>query len=178
MIISEQQREENFQEYKRLLNDSNYYDVSFDEQSGGVSAIHKEHQFDKNTGPFGYKRGLYENESVRVLMRNGYSIILGPELSSGAEVCKTFDGYLDGLPVEIKAIESNGRWAIRTKIEKADKQGALIIILFFPKNELFSETRVIQGWVDCITSGHLINNDIQILCIVGDRIIKMEKPSW
>ncbi len=178
MIISDQQREENYQEYQRLLKDPNYYDVSFDEQSGGVSAIHKDHQFDKNVGPFGYKRGLYEKESARVLMQNGNSIILGPELSSGTEVCKTFDGYLDGLPAEIKAIESSGRWAIRTKIEKADKQGALIVILFFPNNELFSETRVIQGWEDCITSGQLINNDIQILCIVGDRVIKMEKPSW
>ena len=178
MIISDQQREENFQEYQRLLNDPNYYDVTFDEQSGGVSAVHKDHQFDKNTGPFGYKRDFYEKESVRVLMKNGHSIILEPELSSGTEVCKTFDGILDGLPAEIKAIESNGRWAIRTKIEKAEKQGALIVILFFPMNELFSETRVVQGIKDYMTSGHLVNNDIQILCIVCDRIIKMEKPSW
>lgn len=178
MIISDQQREENYQEYLRLLKDPNYYDVTFDNQSGGVSAIHKEHQFDKSAGPFGYARGLYEKESVRVLMQNGHSIILGPELSSGAEVCKTFDGYLDGLPAEIKAIESNGRWATRTKIEKADRQGALMIILYFPKNELFTESRVIQGWLDCITSNPLINNDIQILCIVDDRVIKMEKPSW
>lgn len=178
MIISDQQREENYQEYLRLLKDPNYYDVIFDEQSGGVSAIHKDHQFDKSAGPFGYKRGFYEVESVRILMHHSHIIVLGPELSSGAKVYKSFDGYLDGIPAEIKAIESNGRWAIRTKIEKADKQGALIVILFFPKNEFFSESRVLQGWKDCITSGHLINNDIQILCIVGSRLIEMEKPSW
>ena len=56
MIVSDQQRDENFQEYLRLLNDSNYYDVTFDEKSGGVSAIHKDHQFDKKIGPFGIKR--------------------------------------------------------------------------------------------------------------------------
>ncbi len=44
MIVSDQQRDENFQEYLRLLNDPNYYDVTFDEKSGGVSAIHKDHQ--------------------------------------------------------------------------------------------------------------------------------------
>ena len=57
MIVSDQQREENFQEYQRLLKDPNYYDVSFDEQSGGVSAVHHEHQFDSQTGAFGIKKG-------------------------------------------------------------------------------------------------------------------------
>ena len=82
MIVSDQQRDENFQEYLRLLNDSNYYDVTFDEKSGGVSAIHKDHQFDKKIGPFGIKRGIYEIKTINALMRLGYSIILEPELSS------------------------------------------------------------------------------------------------
>ena len=30
MILSDQQREENFQEYLRLRQDPNYYDVTFD----------------------------------------------------------------------------------------------------------------------------------------------------
>ena len=51
MIISDQEREENFQEYLRLSKDPNYYDVTFDEQSGGISAIHKDHRFDKQRGP-------------------------------------------------------------------------------------------------------------------------------
>ena len=71
MIISGEQREENFQEYLRLLKDPDYYDVYFDEQSGGVSAIHIEHQFDKSIGPFNIKRGLYELMSVNALVRVG-----------------------------------------------------------------------------------------------------------
>ena len=178
MIVSDQQREENYQEYLRLLKDPDYYDVTFDDQSGGISAVHKDHQFDKSIGPFGYKRGLYEKDSVKVLMHTGHSIILGPELSSGTEVCKSFDGYLDGISTEIKAIESDGRWAIRTKIVKAHKQGAQIVILYFPKSELFSQSRVIQGWEDFIASNSPINHDIQVACIVGDRVIAIEKPSW
>ena len=61
MIVSDQQREENFQEYLRLLNNPDYVDVTFDEQSGGVSAIHLDHKFDKQMGPFGRRRGDYEN---------------------------------------------------------------------------------------------------------------------
>ena len=44
MINCDEQREENFQEYLRLLSDPNYVDVCFDEQSGGVSAVHREHK--------------------------------------------------------------------------------------------------------------------------------------
>ena len=72
MIISDQQREENFQEYQRLLNDPNYYDVSFDEQSGGVSAIHRDHKFDSVLGAFGIKVGEYEKFVVNALRQRGH----------------------------------------------------------------------------------------------------------
>ena len=152
MIISDQQREENFQEYLRLLQDPNYTDVTFDEKSGGVSAVHLDHQFDKSIGPFGYKRGEYELNSVAILRRRGHYIVLESELSSGAVVCKNFDGYLDGSRVEIKTVESDGRWAVMTKIIKAKKQGAQMIILYFPQRELYSLRRVTQGLEDISTS--------------------------
>ena len=177
MIVSDQQRDENFQEYLRLLNDSNYYDVTFDEKSGGVSAIHKDHQFDKKIGPFGIKRGIYEIKTINALMRLGYSIILEPELSSGSTVCKSFDGYLNGLSTEIKAIESDGRWAIRTKLSKAHKQGATIVVLFFPDKNLFSKERVIQGWKDFETSSNSVGY-LSLLCVVEEAVIEIEKPSW
>lgn len=98
MIISDDQREENFQEYLRLLQDPDYVDICFDGQS------------------------------------------------------ECFDGFLDGICAEIKAIESNGRWSIRTKISKANKQGAQTIILYFPEESLFSESRVKQGWIRRISA--------------------------
>lgn len=177
MINCDEQREENFQEYLRLLSDPNYVDVCFDEQSGGVSAVHREHQFDKSIGPFGYRRGLYELDAVNVLRQSGHSIILEPEFSSGETVNKCFDGFLDGICAEIKAIESNGRWSIRTKISKANKQGAQTIILYFPEESLFSESRVKQGWID-FTSSQVDETNLRVLCVVGEKVIEIEKPSW
>ena len=177
MMISDEQREENFQEYLRLLKDPDYYDVYFDEQSGGVSAIHKEHQFDKSIGPFNIKRGLYELMSVNALVRTGHCFILGPELSTGLDVCKASDGLLDGISAEIKAVESCGRWAIRTKLMKARKQGAAIVILYFHKRYLFSYDRVRQGWKEYIDA--LSENDnIGLICVVEKNVIVIEKPSW
>ena len=59
MIVSDEQREENFQEYLRLLHDPNYVDVTFDQESGGVSAVHREHKFDSDIGAFGIRKGDY-----------------------------------------------------------------------------------------------------------------------
>jgi hypothetical protein len=60
----ESRREENYQEYLRLKQNPDYYDVTFDVQSGGVSAIHKDHCFDKTMGPFGIRRGKYETRTM------------------------------------------------------------------------------------------------------------------
>ena len=177
MIVSDEQREENFQEYLRLLHDPNYVDVTFDQESGGVSAVHKEHQFDKSIGPFGSKRGLYEIDAARVLRQSGHSIILEAELSSGVVVSKSFDGFLDGISVEIKAIESVGRWAVRTKITKAHSQGAQIVVLYFPDETLYSKSRVEQGWIVFISS-QAEYYDMRLLCIVGNTEDEIEIPSW
>ena len=72
---------ENYQEYLRLKNDSDYLDVTFDEQSGGISAIHREHKFDKQMGPFGCRRGDYEVVVISALRKNGYRVILESEKS-------------------------------------------------------------------------------------------------
>ena len=65
--VGDSRREENYQEYLRLKDDPGYIDVSFDEESGGVSAIHKEHCFDKQVGPFGCKRGDYEKRVIALV---------------------------------------------------------------------------------------------------------------
>ncbi|MBP5559183.1 MAG: hypothetical protein J6X71_05405 [Bacteroidales bacterium] len=178
MIISDGQREENFQEYLRLLKNPNYVDVCFDERSGGVSAVHLEHQFDKSTGPFGYKRGQYELDTMIALRQSGHSIILEPELSSGETVSKSCDGFLDGVSAEIKAVESVGRWSIRTKIYKAKKQGAQTVILYFPEENLFSKSRVEQGLEDFVSADTGTEYKLHLLCVVGGKVVEIEKPSW
>ena len=178
MIACELQREENFQEYLRLLQDINYIDVTFDEQSGGVSALHIGHRLDKQLGPDGMRRGSYELKAVEVFRRYGHSIIL---LQESAEVGKKqYDGLLDGVPCEIKSIEQLGRWTIRTKIGNAIKQGASTIVLYFPAADLFSQQRVQDGWKDYLNYSNPTESiaGIQVFCVVNNNIHTIEKPSW
>ena len=143
MIVSDQQREDNYQEYLRLLKDPDYVDVSFDDKSGGVSAVHRDHRFDKQMGPFGCRRGDYEKQVVSILRNNGFRVVLGSEVSP--LYLKNNDGLLNDLPMDIKSIESNGVWSICTKMREAEKQGAEVVVLYFPKTELYSLNRVIDG---------------------------------
>lgn len=179
MIVSDQQREENYQEYLRLKADSNYYDVYFDEYSGGFIAIHKEHMFDKQVGPFGYSRGRYEIDIAYILERNGHSVILESEYPNGPGI-KTCDATIDGFRAEFKTIESVGRWTIRTKIADAVKQGAEIVVLYFPDSIIYSKSCVLKGWREFISYFNKQENIpvIQILCLVDKSVLRIEKPSW
>ena len=170
MIISDQQREENFQEYLRLLHDSDYYDVTFDDKSGGVSAIHREHVFDKKEGPFGCKRGDYEKHVSTVLRKASHSIILVSEKPVGKGI-KRHDASLDGLHAEIKTVEGVGRWSVRTKIVLALKQGASILVLYYPMKNLFLPSRVEEALLIC-------NTTLCVIIIVEDRIVETIKPPW
>lgn len=179
MIVSDQQRDENFQEYLRLLNDPNYYNVTFDEKSGGVSAIHKDHQFDKKIGPFGIKRGAYEHTAITILRNNGYMVTLASEKTEvGSKQC---DGFVYYSSMEIKTVEGEGRWAIRTKIYDAAKQGADVVVLLFPNKNLYNLERVLEGW-KMYEEVRIRNIDwpsiSSIMVIVEQNLIEIEKPSW
>jgi hypothetical protein len=56
-----------------------------------------------------------------------------------------FDGYLNDIPMEIKAIEGKGVWTISSKLRAAEKQHAECVILYFPDKNLYSEERVFDG---------------------------------
>lgn len=178
MIISDQQRQENYLEYLRLIQDDNYHDVRFDECSGGVSAIHREHIFDKQIGPLGYKRGQYEIDSVEVMRSNGHFILLETEYPKG-EGIKSYDATLDGLSSEIKTVERFGRWSIRTKIQQAIRQGAECILLYFPKKNLYSRDRIEEAWKMYLDKCEKDNNqpqNISIIAIVEGREQVIIKP--
>ena len=57
---------ENYKEFLRLTENPDYLNVTFDEQSGGICAVHKEHCFDKQMGPAGCRRGQYELDVARI----------------------------------------------------------------------------------------------------------------
>ncbi len=179
MIISDQQREENYQEYLRLLKDPNYYDVSFDEKSGGVSAVHKEHRFDKSMGPYGIKRGDYEVHAIEALRRAGYLVVLTTETTDVGT--KQFDGFINCSPMEIKAVEGNGRWSIRTKIYDAAMQGADVVVLQFLDKEIYNPVRVAEGW-KMYEDARLINKNwpaiSKVLIVSEQEVSEMTKPPW
>ena len=139
----ELQLEENYGEFLRLLQDDDYLEVTRDEESGGVSAVHKLHKFAKKKGPNGTRQGDYERTVLDVLRKRGHRVILGAE--SNTPGVKSFDGFLDDIPMEIKAIEGCGTWAICTKLLQAERQRAQCLVLYFPDEELYSSFRVSEG---------------------------------
>ncbi len=166
---SELQFEENYNEFLRLLQDEDYLEVTFDKESGGVSAVHKLHKFAKKKGPGGMRQGDYERSVLDVLRRRGHRAILGAE--SNTPGIKSFDGFLDDIPMEIKAIEGRGTWAICTKLLQAEKQRARCVVLYFPDDNLYSSFRVSEG-VRLFRSNPRINREKDVLSrivvVVGD----------
>ena len=162
--------------------DKEYIDVRFDIMSGGVSAIHKYHRFDQEKGPYGVKRGDYEIKVVDILRRKGYSIIL--ETERAAAGVKTPDGFINGLLMDIKAVESSGRWAIKDKFHAATKQGVESLILFFCQRDLYSLERITDGWKKYLqdeSAQKYVQSIRQVLCVLEEEVVsidiqKHEKP--
>ena len=177
-LSSNQKRKGHFKDYLALLASSDYENISFDSYSGGVSAIHKYHRFDKSIGPFGYSRGEYERIVTKTLRSIGAFILLDSESPIGKNI-KTNDARLNGFTAEIKAVESFGRWSIRTKLYQVAKQNAEIAILFFPSVKLYSKERIIWGWErflvdrDCESLHSII---AYVICIADGCILEILKP--
>lgn len=172
-------REENYQEYLQLKANPDYLDVSFDEQSGGVSAVHKEHCFDKQMGIGGLRRGEYEMAVVRVLRADGNRIILLSENGERGSFNRFCDGLLNDLIVEIKSVEGNGQWLIKTKLRDAAKQGAECVVIFFPVASLYTHLRITEGcrlFSSDPDSVHLQNIIKKVVVIVENRVVEMLKP--
>lgn len=171
MSIGDQRLEENYQEYLRLCANPDYGEVILDELSGGVSAIHRFHKFDKQVGPFGIRRGDYERMALEVLRRYGHRIVLESEMGSpGIKMC---DGLLDDTPMEIKAIEGTGTWTISTKLLEAEKQHAQCVVLFFPKEELYSGIRIMEG-LRLYSSNPVNHNNpglTNLVALAGQRLV-------
>ena len=166
--------EGNYREFLRLKENPDYLDVTFDEQSGGICAIHREHSFDKQVGPFGCPRGQYELDVARILQRNGAIVVLESEYPKGKGI-KAYDATINGITAEIKTIEQNGRWAIRTKIHSAIRQGAELLVLYYPDSTLFSEDKIREGW----RINHVPNEmEIlkQILVVQKECVLEILKP--
>lgn len=133
-------------------------------------AIHLNHKFDTVIGAFGLKKGDYEKNTLYVLRRRGHVVTLESELAPNG--VKTPDGLIDGMVMDIKATEKDGKWSVKKKIHSAAKQGAECIILYFHEKRLFSLERINDGW-----KKFLVDKDSQpyvaiikrVICVVEDK---------
>jgi hypothetical protein len=83
------------------LKDDNYLNVRFNPRNGALSAIHKEHNFDKTVGKFGIPRGEYERISLEVLYHYGHRVVFESEKPDATQKNKRFEGFLDQKRFEI-----------------------------------------------------------------------------
>ena len=177
MIISDQQREENYQEYLRLLKNPDYKDVTFDEKSGGVSAVHIKHRFDHEVGAFGIRIGDYEKNAMNALRKRGHNVTLESEIAPNG--IKTPDGCIDGLVMDIKSTDGKGKWAIKDKFHSAVKQEVECVILYFHRRQLFSWDRINDGWYKFLNDSASEKYPMKIqrvICVVESDVMEYDIP--
>ncbi|MBO5729025.1 MAG: hypothetical protein J6R43_04205 [Paludibacteraceae bacterium] len=158
----------NAREYELYKKDKNYSVVKYDENNGGVLAIHNEHNFDTDIGRFGIQRGEYEKRSSEALYKSGHSIILKGE--QGEVGVKQPDGYLDGELMDIKGIEGNCLYAMN----RANRQQVHTVVLYFHDAQEFNFDSVKSKWEylpEWINNNQRINNKTvylqKIVCVVN-----------
>ncbi|MFV0366229.1 MAG: hypothetical protein ACK5JS_06975 [Mangrovibacterium sp.] len=124
------------QKYQKLLKDADYEDVQLN-ADGGLKATHEHHNFNKQTGK-------YEKEARDILFGDGYKVILGDERST-LEGVKIPDGTLDDNLFDIGSILGEGKNAIKRNLAHAASKDAKDVVIYFPKKELYSKERVLDG---------------------------------
>ncbi len=140
-LAAEQKRVLNKERYDELRENPEYSDVRYDAQTGGVTAIHIEHNFDPTIGKFGVPRGDYERNAIQGLFLNGHMVILNKEESNLVGI-KQPDGFIDGRLMDIKGVEGNCLYAMnRANVQKVDT-----CILYFHDETAFSLTDVRSKW--------------------------------
>ncbi len=165
------QRAPVIEEFKRLKADPDYSEVKYDKQSGGLSAVHREHNFDPTVGSFGIPRGDYERRSVEVLRKSGYTVLL--ESEQAADGIKIPDGLLNGMVMDIKAVESTGRWTIKNKFGSACLQRAQCVVLYFHDKAIYAEDRVKAGWELYIHDPNRSMQPIEkVVCVIEETIVE------
>jgi len=176
--IDKQRMEERRAEYLRYLNDTDYKDVEYHEESGGVKATHINHTFDD-------KKGWYEKKVQTAGFVNGHSVVLDVEHHNIFQHRNT-EGLWDGLLFEIAGAENGTANNIRNALKHcAKKPGTRIAVLFFP-NDNFSTEEFYDGYSKFMGlkgTSQYKKFDL-IYCIRGDksessvpRIIHIKKPS-
>ena len=122
--------------YLQLLAVPSYVNVQYDVATGGLMATHVLHNFDRT-------RGHYEKEVQQLLFDAGHEVILESEFPTPGQ--KKPDGKLNGLPFEIKSVESAGHNAIKRKLNESLSQGCRHVVLYYPNPLIYSRAEIEGG---------------------------------
>lgn len=126
-------RGERWREYRRLLDDPNYRNVEFNENTLGIKAEHTGHNFDK-------KGGVYEKHVRDAGYKAGHVVILGNEYSTTIGERFT-EGTWDGMKFEVAGRETaTSNNILRGLKHCAEKRNTEIAILDFPNGGFSQET--------------------------------------
>lgn len=157
--------ERNRELYEIYKANPDYYDVAFDEASGGMKATHKGHNFNK-------KGGEYEMHVLSIGFKNGHTVVLGDE--RGFETKHT-EGTWDGMEFEVAGRETASENNILRGLKHcAEKLITEIAVLYFPKggfdeNVLQKALRRYKG-LEKLQDGQYLKFK-KIICIQNDKIV-------
>ena len=144
--------------------------AGFDEQTGGFVVCHEKHNFDPTIGKFGIPRGDYEKNTSGILSKQGMSVVLKSEQSNLNG--ENYDGFLNGIPFEIKGIEVKTNRIIKDKISEASGQKAEIVVLYFHDKTLFDKDFVLNGYKQYLNNSK--SKRIKtVYCVVENRFYKI-----
>ena len=158
---------ENEAKYQVLKDDSNYINVSFDKETGGLGAEHIMH----NRSGSGYS---YELSVLTAGSKAGHSVILGPEPNDKYKVRST-EGSWDGFKFEVSGKLTFSKSAVRNGLKHcASKKTTEYAVLYFP-NGGFNLPEFKEGL--SMFNGLAPQNDGQwlrfkkIICIQEEEIV-------
>ena len=129
--------ENNHKEYIQYAKNTNYNNVKFSWDNGGLMATHKEHSFDPN-------RGRHEKDVQKIGFANGNTVIFESEKSSTIGM-KHNDGLWNNEPFEIGTSLGTGKNNIKSILNHAKGKRANVAIIYFPEKGIYSHERLRDG---------------------------------
>ena len=137
-VKQQEKYKENKNLYEKYKDDPNYINVEFNEKTGGMTATHKEHNFDN-------KKGWYETSVMEVGFQNGHSIIFEKE-DHTVQNKKNVEGLWDNQNFEIGAAENFTKQNIRNALKHcAKKPDCDIAVIFVPDENNYDKNNLFQG---------------------------------